>query len=93
MAQHSSGPWEIRRTGNRAQDISIFTEGAAPSSGCICKIPYRDGRQATVEANAKLIAAAPDLLALLKSINDAGVFGEEDWPRIAAAVAKASVPC
>lgn len=68
MALHSSGPWEIRRTGNRAQDISIFMEGAAPSSGCICKIPYRDGRQTTVEANAKLIAAAPDLYKVLTDL-------------------------
>jgi hypothetical protein len=67
-ASHTRGPWEIRRTGNAAKDISIFVEGDAPSSGCICKLPHRDGRETTTLANANLIAAAPDLLAACKAL-------------------------
>lgn len=92
--KHTPGPWEIRRTGHDAKDFSIFEEGIASSSGCIAKLPYRDGRECLVLANSRLIAAAPDLLAAL--IEAADMLDVAEFPegvdcvrRVRAAIAKA----
>lgn len=93
MTDHTKSPWEARRTGNKARDIAIFTEGARPSSGCICKIPFRDGYRTTAEANVRLITAAPDLLGALKEMAahaEIGVINKPALARAYDAIAKAT---
>lgn len=62
---HTTGPWEYRAIGSKG-DIGIYVMNAAPSCGVIARIPYTDTKP--VEANARLIAACPDLLAVAQEI-------------------------
>lgn len=96
--EHSPGPWEPRPSGGQNRDWSIFPQGARPSSGCICKLPNRDGSERTTWKNAALISAAPDLLAALRflvAVADAEPFTfighlvEHGEVEIRAAIAKA----
>lgn len=77
--RHSPGPWEVH--GDYTQQL-FYVHGA----NNICDIHrgaaslYGDSRfsrsPAEDEANARLVAAAPDLLAALQTIADAGERGE-----------------
>lgn len=66
--RHTPGPWEIART----SDMEIFIrhpsdiEGRKP--GYFAEVRRFTSNDAEVEANARLIAAAPDLLAALVEI-------------------------
>lgn len=67
MSKHTPGPWVLRtreRWGPtvRVGDLYVWLAGIVPSS-------ERPGEH---EANARLIAAAPDLLASLKEMLDKG---------------------
>ena len=65
-AKHTSGPWTIIRESEDA--IIRYSDGALASyiariyNGTLCP------EHGTVDANARLIAAAPELLAALKTI-------------------------
>jgi hypothetical protein len=61
MSKHTAGPWSISE--NRAIWHDDYMIGAVCSS-----IDGRDKK--TADANAKLIAAAPELYALAKSVVD-----------------------
>jgi hypothetical protein len=78
--KHTPGPWHHSdpRTG-RIYISSKITQVAV--------IPYLDDE---AEANAALICTAPDMLALLQEIETREVFRPDDWPRIRAAIAKAT---
>lgn len=65
MTQHTTGPWESRSIGSKGY-IGIYVLNAPPSCGVIARIPYTDTKP--VAENARLIAAAPDLLAVAKEI-------------------------
>ncbi len=58
MTQHSLGPWETDRAARGG--IGVYTRQGAT----VCKVAQWHGSlgQTTTEANAALIAAAPDLL-------------------------------
>lgn len=60
---HTPGPWEARPRGIGA-GYGVYTVGARPSAGAICRIAGSEVKPA--EANARLVAAAPELLATLK---------------------------
>lgn len=89
---HTPGPWEIRDSNMRTIEApggSICT----PSGHCLKGRPDEE-----LEANARLIAAAPDLLEACKQVLDAQVANDQSqWEhlldealeRIEAAVAKA----
>lgn len=62
---HTTGPWESRPIGSKG-DLGIYVLNAPPSCGVIARIPYTDTKP--VVENARLIAAAPDLLAVAKEI-------------------------
>ena len=73
MGEHTPGPWKIERLsiGSRGGSNTCWMIG--PMDACI----YDDWRprangisEAENEANARLIAAAPDLLAALENIRD-----------------------
>lgn len=92
MSQHTRGPWEISKHG---------TPAYAPQYGV-----YAEGRQTDhvivtgdhAEADARLIAAAPDLLAACRNLADAFellLADDTDNPRYVAAraaIAKAVQP-
>lgn len=61
----TTGPWESRPIGSKG-DLGIYVLNAPPSCGVIARIPYTDTKP--VQENARLIAAAPDLLAVAKEI-------------------------
>ena len=85
MSEHTSGPWEARE---------YYT-------GCLASVHAGDYRIAdmvlppggipTNDANARLIAAAPDLLAALEAMRDAIIPTEDRYAAILAdaAIAKA----
>ena len=64
MTQHTPGPWEIDRAARGG--IGVYTRQGA----MVCKVTQWGGPlgQTTTDANAALIAAAPDLLAALQDI-------------------------
>lgn len=64
MTSHTPGPWKIEGAGIKAPMIAIELKNGrrVPFRVATCK----DGNIAEISANARLIAAAPDLLAALK---------------------------
>lgn len=74
-AKHTAGPWNVRvkPTGTGCQAKVECAAGyvvAEAFSSPSCNIPYK-ALWAEAEANARLIAAAPDLLAQLLNLVDA----------------------
>ena len=100
MAEHTPGPWRIVREDQTvilSPDTSIamlFRDGDVEYSDF--KSPFDD----VFEANARLIAAAPDLLEALKMIilDDNAMdalwqhFDSMEMDKISAAIAKANAP-
>ena len=62
-AQHTPGPWFTDETD--ASDVYRYVLPAG-REGLVCRVPLR--MKDSGEANARLIAAAPDMLAALRSI-------------------------
>lgn len=75
---HTAGPWQVYMgdyDGQRAAVIA-HTEDMLVVARC----PPFEAANETVEANARLIAAAPDLLEALKPFADIDGEGSEDFP-------------
>ncbi len=69
MSEHTPGPWEISYGKIRpARPIEGYTIGYAPI--CIVRGDKRLHGNGVREANARLIAAAPELLEALKAVID-----------------------
>lgn len=76
---HTPGPWELQHYTNHI-GFSIW----APNAGCIAERWYpTENNDTPIEANARLIAAAPELLALAKHIlameTDPYFQGHPEW--------------
>ena len=76
MSKHTPGPWLVET------DTSVIVSGSDSFRGVVAST-YPHNR----DANATLIAAAPDMLAELKRLRD--VVGDEDASCIEAVIAKA----
>ncbi len=63
--QHTPGPWWVERRVGDALQVNAHHRGPA-SSYCVASLNHWEGE--TDRANATLIAAAPDLLALAKQL-------------------------
>ena len=63
---HTPGPWEIRRVGI-AKDLPVVTSAEHD----VCEMRYNTNGRLRLENNARLIAAAPELLAALKGLTRA----------------------
>ena len=95
MNKHTPGPWMVNASTDTANCYKI--EGAGLSVKVYGKDRYLPNgttvRVLRTLANARLIAAAPDLLAACKAVRDLVEFNdvprEEIWKIIDAAVAKA----
>ena len=70
MSKHTPGPWVVRDGGTGY----INQIGIDPSIGCA----YGAGEE--VDANARLIAAAPEMLNALRRAALALAFGAENFP-------------
>lgn len=62
-AQHTPGPWKVSRTGEELQISAISTPGYFAVIRGACAGAHEQG-----EANARLIAAAPELLEALEEL-------------------------
>jgi hypothetical protein len=75
MSQHTPGPWQVNHWDKtQVCDADGEVRGCAP-------IAYCEGSMAERKANARLIAAAPELLAALQKLLSHGTF--DDYPNTA----------
>ena len=82
-SKHTAGPWIIYTDGGRSFGIyKGLDETNAEDCIFIAEIDSRP-----TDANANLIAAAPDLLDVCKELSESIL--EEDWPELFSAIAKA----
>jgi len=76
MSAHTAGPWAIDWNVSR---IDVFSSDAATLIATIRRSTPSDGIDADARANARLIAAAPELLEALRdlaeSVRAAGITG------------------
>jgi hypothetical protein len=87
MTHHAPGPWEL---GNAVGAGRNYTVCAGPV--VIARIsgngyPIGKGSAPESDANARLIAAAPDLLAACRLLVDSHTKSTDAWPSIIAAQA------
>lgn len=73
MTQHTEGPWQVRLTqsGHIARqriDDSRYIDGPDGLAVAFAADYNSEERDAEIDANARLIAAAPDLLAALEGL-------------------------
>jgi hypothetical protein len=84
VKKHTPGPWSLSTCGDFIVD---------KTGGSIARI-FWAGHSEEAEHNARLIAAAPELLSIVKKLAyNEGMIGEEDfrramWPIMMAAIAK-----
>jgi hypothetical protein len=63
--KHTEGPWDALGLDDRRNDIGIFS----PAGDCFVMVErHEDHSDEEVEANARLIAAAPELFAAVKAL-------------------------
>lgn len=84
--EHTPGPWTAEPTDNGfAIRAKAYAEQFAP-----VRVYSMPGHGPTSEANARLIAAAPELLAACKAAIDCGHLDIDTADRVCAAIAKAT---
>ena len=93
MSGHTKGPWEFRPlTGEDSRGMGYIHGG--PVDACIAHTGDSSLWTSENEANARLIAAAPEMLEALQAIaNGEGVYGAQahEYKQIArAAISKAT---
>lgn len=69
MSDHTPGPWYIRDLHPGRATFNIGTDPNDPYSGEIAVV-FRCGGRFKTEADARLIAAAPELLEVLRKVRD-----------------------
>jgi hypothetical protein len=80
--KHTPGPWVSKPTASLGPQYAVYTE----SDGHDIAIVYDHGN---TEANARLIAAAPELYSALKQLVETPEVRMEDMQSARAAIAKA----
>jgi len=94
MSGHTPGPWRLQLGKGVQFDYIINTKKDQPVA---CFSHYKQFTKKETKANARLIAAAPDLLAVVKELEEsASYWSEYDVPlgivdRLRAAIAKAEL--
>ena len=97
VSTHTPGPWQ-----NGTDDLEgVVSLGARDDGNVVC-LPPSDMMELSLsrwDANARLIASAPDLLEALISTRDSlqamadeGIIAQGSWPTIDAAIRKATAP-
>lgn len=86
MSKHTPGPWE---DAGRAGLGRMVRAGTKEDPRWICVV-YGEGVTPESQANARLIAAAPELLEAMKNLVNGGSDGRaKDWDLAEAAIRKA----
>ena len=67
MTKHTPGPWTIQEYGDEDTPALVIHKDTE-SRVCFMATPGSHGDPAKIEADARLIATAPDMLSVLKSI-------------------------
>lgn len=91
VGAHTPGPWRYVRENGSPTTGQHMIAGAKP--GYLAEV--RDCGSGDVGANARLIAAAPELLAALQNLlswRQTGHNGNEPWNWAESAIAKATQP-
>lgn len=87
MSKHSPGPWEVVTVKKAPSPLFTICAGSQPVCDMYRGVDKSDG---LIEADAALIAAAPELLEALESIeNDDGHIPAPIWEKVCAALDKA----
>lgn len=73
MSKHTPGPWYTTARSNNMIDVCHQIRRPGAITMALCRVQARQSWLSEAEANARLIAAAPDLLEALKRC--AGVLG------------------
>ncbi len=99
MSEHTPGPWRVLdfATGNKGFFIAVVTVRENKPDGHVCDVfPFGKRVEGTVLAehiaNARLIAAAPDMLEALRAAEEFGFQGKGGnavYDKVCAAIAKA----
>ena len=86
-AAHTPGPWNCNRSSASGYDI-VCSENSPTD---VCVISRRDKTTGEIDANARLIAAAPELLAACRLVEQAQRDGDymTAFRAVSAAIAKA----
>lgn len=87
QTQHTPGPWKVIKPGYNMRGKYANCHGIAPEAGPV--FAYLPNAVDVQQANARLIAAAPELLAALKAQNDPYLEPFEREQMRSAAIAKA----
>lgn len=70
MSKHTPAPWTVEEYGDDDAPALVIHRGQTENRICFMATPGSHGDPAMIEADARLIAAAPDLLAALIDIRD-----------------------
>lgn len=81
MSEPTQGPWRVDRRAHTRVVAGI--DDTIATTGCQSDLSDQ------WEANARLIAAAPEMLALLRDLYDHGYTTSHDHDRVAAMITKA----
>lgn len=92
MSAHTPGPWTIDWNVSR---LDIFSADAATLVATLRRSALSPGIDDTAKANARLIAAAPDMLEALQKLCAIQEYGDvaswaSEWDEARAAIAKAT---
>lgn len=76
MTAHTAGPWAYHsRHAGLGRSTHAITSLSAPHAGHVAFVYSKEGAgNGSGEANARLIAAAPDMLAALRTLEHAAAF-------------------
>jgi len=92
MSQHTQGPWKAAHAiqdDAAARYIWSATDRATGHRELVATIPYAEGDH--INADARLIAAAPYMLLCLRNVIEAhGEVDQDLWNRIREAIANAT---
>jgi hypothetical protein len=90
MSKHTPGPWTVEEYGDDETPALVIHRGETENRICFMATPGSHGDPAIIEADAHLIAAAPDLLEALQDIADGADAKDFVRSRALAAIAKAT---
>lgn len=94
MSTHTPAPWTIEEYGDDETPNLVIHRGETENRICFMAMPGSHGDPAMIEADARLIAAAPNLLNTLNSIVQilevGGFVGDDLLDKASAAIAKAT---
>ena len=87
---HTPAPWTVEEYGDDETPTLVIHRGETENRICFMATPGSKGDPAMIEADAHLIAAAPDLLEALKAVVAVADRATVEFDRAHAAIAKAT---